>query len=288
VKAFQQHPLSAVFPLLEPEEFRELCEDIKAVGLRRKLVLYESMILDGWNRYRACKETGVPIQTEVYRGMDPEAFVRSMNLRRRHMNAGQRAQAIWKLAKLAYKPNGGRELPAVATVAARAGTSMRTAEYAKRVEADGAKPVRDAVRDGQLSVERAATIAGLPKPDQRQALTEALSEYETEPAAAAGSSKPERSTVPWKEHQATLTELLQARDSLEVFSRQAETAQALLGTDAAKEMLRLRGDLRTCQRRRDELLNQNAELRKQVAYWKRMAKKGDNTSPSPQPLRGKA
>lgn len=47
------------FSPIEGTQFNELVADIKANGLRDKIVLHERKILDGRNRYRACIKAGL-------------------------------------------------------------------------------------------------------------------------------------------------------------------------------------------------------------------------------------
>src|SRR5262249_35238899 len=98
-KTLAFHPIADMFPPMEGAEFDDLVVDIKANGLRHPIVLHEDMILDGWNRYRACLAAGVEPVFTPFRGDDPVAFVISANIRRRHLTAEQRRDLIAKLIK---------------------------------------------------------------------------------------------------------------------------------------------------------------------------------------------
>ena len=86
------HPAAEIFPLMQGDEFAELVQDIKANGLLEPVwVTPSGELLDGRNRARACATADVPIQTRVYEGQDPTAFVVSINLKRRHLSEEERA-----------------------------------------------------------------------------------------------------------------------------------------------------------------------------------------------------
>jgi hypothetical protein len=81
-------------------EFTALVEDIRTHGLRVPIVLYGGQVLDGWHRYRACRELGLEPATGEFAGSTVEAvaFVVSMNARRRHLDTGQ--LALWTVESL--------------------------------------------------------------------------------------------------------------------------------------------------------------------------------------------
>ena len=86
------HPASELFPLLEGEELAALVKDIRAHGLQVKIELLDGQILDGRNRYRACLEAGVEVQTvELPSDTDAPGRVWSLNHCRRHLTLAQRA-----------------------------------------------------------------------------------------------------------------------------------------------------------------------------------------------------
>jgi hypothetical protein len=84
------HPYAATYPPMHPEEFEALVEDIKVRGLKRDILLFEGMILDGRNRYEACLKAGVEPHFVEYEGEDALAEVNSLN-QYRQMTPGQRA-----------------------------------------------------------------------------------------------------------------------------------------------------------------------------------------------------
>ena len=96
------HSAAAVFTPLEGEEFDKMVEDIKANGLMMPIRVRGREILDGRTRLRACLAAGVvPKFLEVPPGIDVYEFVASMNLRRRNLDAGQRAMLAQALVRLA-------------------------------------------------------------------------------------------------------------------------------------------------------------------------------------------
>jgi hypothetical protein len=100
------HPLADIFPLMEGKDFDALVADIKANGPLERIVLYEGLILDGRNRYRALLAAGLdPAVANRFTvdGTnfvdDPAAYVVSANLHRRHLTREQKCELIARLLK---------------------------------------------------------------------------------------------------------------------------------------------------------------------------------------------
>ena len=111
---FDVHPLAALFPLIpggpygtlcngEGGDFGKLCLDIKDKGLIDPIVRHEGKILDGRNRWLACKVVGVKPNFVELSSLNlpctPEEYVWSQNMTRRHLTADQRAAIaqMWQL-----------------------------------------------------------------------------------------------------------------------------------------------------------------------------------------------
>ena len=108
----EPYPFSGIFPELPAEELRHLAQDIKQRGQIEPIILYKGQILDGRNRYKACQMIGVKPHFEEFNPKtakrNPEEFVLSRNLRRRHLSTGQKAAIALEWAdQLELSPRSG-------------------------------------------------------------------------------------------------------------------------------------------------------------------------------------
>jgi ParB-like chromosome segregation protein Spo0J len=146
-------PTLLPLPLIEGPEFDELVADIKERGLALPIELYEGKILDGRNRYRACLQLGIEPLVVTYAGADPAARVTSLNLRRRHLTASQRAMAAAKMANMrsGARTDLGHSLSEV---------SIKRAADLHKVGTTSVKQAHTVLRDG--TPELVAAVAPFP------------------------------------------------------------------------------------------------------------------------------
>jgi protein gp37 len=151
----KQHPLSAVFPLLTAQQYAELRADIAADGLRMPIILYCDAVLDGWHRYRICRDLGFVPMFQVFEGNYDAArrLVISLNVRRRQMTTGEIAIAV---AKLIVAADEQGERLTIAPLAEQAHLSERTLKDAALVIGSGDRPLIAQVEAGALSVKQGA------------------------------------------------------------------------------------------------------------------------------------
>lgn len=133
------HPAADLFPMVEGDELRELCADIKERGLQQPIIVWrDGTLLDGRNRLVACYRTNQEVVLEQYDGDDPVQFSLSANLHRRHLNPGQRAVVALKVRELLQ--------PAAKERMAEAGRSAAPGRPAEKATADlrSVSPVAEA------------------------------------------------------------------------------------------------------------------------------------------------
>jgi N6-adenosine-specific RNA methylase IME4 len=171
VSELKSHPAAEILPLIEGDAFDQLVEDIRVHGQQEAITLTEDgLIVDGRNRYRACKELGIKPRTCVIDESDPVAFVLSLNLHRRHLDESQRAMVSERLANLPRGTRQDRSNDLSTTTQAQAAkllnVSVPSAKRARKVRAKGTSKLVAAVEQGKIPVSTAAQIASRPESAQ--------------------------------------------------------------------------------------------------------------------------
>jgi hypothetical protein len=170
-QVYEFHPIADIFEKMTGAEFDNLRTDIEENGLHEPIWLYEDKILDGRNRYLACKEAEVEIRTRPYTGDDPVGFVLSANFHRRHLDESQRAMVAARLVTTKLGDNQhiqreGRPID-LPTAAEMLNVSEKSVKRAKDVWEKGAPQLQKLVDSGQVAVSVAEKLANkLPKEQQ--------------------------------------------------------------------------------------------------------------------------
>lgn len=191
---YEFHEAANFFPL-DDENIDALAADIKAHGLRIPIEIFEDRIIDGRRRSLACKIAGVKPDYVEIETDDPAAYVASLNLHRRHLDASQVAMVGARMrdyydrrakermregGRKGGESKGGANLPQASERGPRArdeaakavGVSPRSIDFATTVLDKGSKQLQKAVDEGRVSVSKAAAIAkSVPKGDQMKVVT---------------------------------------------------------------------------------------------------------------------
>lgn len=98
---YEFHSIANIFPLIDGQELEDLIADIKKNGLLQPIILYENKVLDGRNRYIACKKANITPRFKQYdKEISPLDYVIAENLHRRHLSSGQKAEIGLELLKI--------------------------------------------------------------------------------------------------------------------------------------------------------------------------------------------
>lgn len=207
------HEYANLFPMMSGKEADEFNANMKREGFRadERIMLFAGTILDGRNRYRGALNakfvtpdfrpdfSAGPIDG-IFENFDPEihgdplGYVISKNLKRRHLNEGQRAMVAGKLANLKRgqpakavtkkpKPKGKAaakspapaetSIPPIGGISAEKAAEQlnvgtRSVERARVVLEHGAPELQQAVEQGTVAISVAAEIATLPQAEQTE------------------------------------------------------------------------------------------------------------------------
>jgi N6-adenosine-specific RNA methylase IME4 len=164
------HEVAGIFPMMSVEEIDRLAEDIKANGQKEPIYSHDGLIVDGRNRFMACRRAGVEPWVTPWNGKgDLIDFVVSLNLHRRHLNESQRAMAGDRIAGLRRGANQHTEIsaPTQGEVAARLSVSEDSIQFARKVHDLGSAELVEAVEQGKIAVSLAAKIASAPAATQK-------------------------------------------------------------------------------------------------------------------------
>lgn len=195
----QFHEVANIFPMMSADEFDALKLDIAQNGLIEPIWTHDGKIIDGRNRYNACQEVGVKPQFREYTGQGGAAlvaFVVSLNLKRRHLDAGQKAFVALEIEPMlaafakermtaAQNNDAGRAASekiqqqekgkAAVQAAAIVGTNAHYVADAKRLTAD-APELAAKVKSGEMKMpaaiqemKRAQIVAHLEAVETKQA-----------------------------------------------------------------------------------------------------------------------
>jgi hypothetical protein len=187
----------SLIPALTADEHSELETSILREGCRDALVTWNGTLIDGHNRYEICTRHGLPFTT-VERAFSCRDDVIEWIIRnqfgRRNLPAYERARLALRLkpviaerAKEKQIESGGAvpqksAKPMVDTraeLAKAAGVSHDIISKVETIERDAPKPIIEASRRGDISVNMAHSVTKMPEPDRAE-ITERI-EYGEKP-----------------------------------------------------------------------------------------------------------
>lgn len=161
----------ALIPALSPEEYAQLEANLLAEGCRDALVTWNGTLIDGHNRYAICQQHGLPFQTMTHEFASREdaiVWIIQNQFGRRNLTNFVRAELALKLkgviaAKAKANMSAGGKGDKILTplnrtngeLARTADVSHETIRKVETVTQSAPEPIKEAARNGQLSVDRA-------------------------------------------------------------------------------------------------------------------------------------
>ena len=183
-----------LIPPLTEEEYKGLEVSLIAEGCRDALVVWNGILVDGHNRYKICTEHSLTFRTTQKEFEDRDAaklWIMKNQLSRRNLNDFQHIEIVHKCedavkaqAKrrmLVGKPSSEGADPSVKLSKGRAtdelgsmaGVSASTYEHAVEVLDKAPKPVLDAVRKNEISINAGYEVTKM-QPEQQAEVSERI------------------------------------------------------------------------------------------------------------------
>ena len=157
---YERDPLSAVFEDLPEEELQMLAENIKAEGQKLPITINTAngLVLDGWQRLRACQLIEIEPLIDQIEVPNPATFVMAVNEHRRGSTAPtvtQRVLLAMDLLELEWEQRGAKgRKPSTPKISEAAGAGIRTVEQirrAKRWDQEHGTDYEGLMRSGRLT-----------------------------------------------------------------------------------------------------------------------------------------
>jgi hypothetical protein len=271
-----RHPLSAAFPDMSREEYSELLDSVREIGIQNPIVLFEDKIIDGWHRYRASVELDIECPAiDLSEEINPVLFVIAQNVSRRSLSASQRALAIvtvnaWRRSGM--KNKGALQEPPTKSneeLSDLSKTSKATIKRAKQVISDAVTEVIEAVQSGEIGIVKASEIAKLDKDKQVAALTKPVKK--TVPKEVVPDYDPSddlRETISVLNEE---LEKVSRAAALGVLEEGMESAQEIMERQA-EEIKHLKIENDGLKSMRNTLQVEIKELKKQCSYYQKKMK----------------
>jgi ParB family chromosome partitioning protein len=180
----------ALIPPLAPEELAQLEANILADGCRDPLVTWQSILIDGHNRFAICSKHGLTFQTverEFADRQDAELWMIGNQMGRRNLEnidkvplLERRREIVAGMAKERQATSTGGNAPQLVVnfpqagdktrdaVAAEIGVSGKTYDALRKVSNEGTEELKQAVREKKVGASTAAEISQLPAETQRE------------------------------------------------------------------------------------------------------------------------
>jgi ParB-like chromosome segregation protein Spo0J len=154
-KELEAHPLAARFRMMDDDEFKKFKADVEANGQREtvKLERGTNLIVDGRNRFKACRKLGIPCKCEYApEGVNLAEYITSLNAHRRHLSKAERDAVIVELRA------AGESIPSIAEKTKRSVGAVHA--VIKEAEKKTGKPITTTVKsktkDGKPKTQKAS------------------------------------------------------------------------------------------------------------------------------------